>query len=558
MEEEKKVTNVIRFWVSSWMFKDKERGIEVIGIKEKVAKEYEDGTTKYIDHLQYYNDPSRPFWITLPQFRNHEYKKEFEDIDKLEEFRCRDSELEDRLELALGYRPGFRKRTLKQLCSSPYVYGADIDIQTLIKQKYVDKTPIGKVAKYTRGALDIESEIRGEKRINVISYIHEDQVYTAALREYCKIEKEDGTYKEATEEDCKQVIDKIVGNYITQYNFNIHFVIKDTELELITWIFDRIHENKTDYIGVWNLGFDLPQIIDRLEKLGVNPAKIMCHPSVPDDIKFVNWIQDNSDVQHFTDKWHWIYIAGYTQFLDSMCLYARLRKVYGRDSSYSLDDIAAKELGLTKIHFGAINNHYYMQNHRFLEYIAYNINDVLLVQLMENKNNDMTALVGLSGMSTIEQFSRQTVMVRNDAYHYGRQHGKVLASAGTNMFNDFDKMMPKAGGAVLPPNKAVGVGVNIIKEFDRQTQVCLYTDDLDFSSMYPSTMSAFNISKETQLATILKVNGYSQDAVEYLCSNTIQPDINCVAVCNYFFDLPNFKEMKELYKDYLNQENHSS
>ncbi len=477
--EDKKIKQQIPFWVSSWQYRNKETQRNVVGVKEKILIEYEDGTTEYRDNLKYYDDPIRPFWITKEEFRNHEYKKEFEDEYKCEEFRCHDSELEDQLEIALGYRPGFRKRTLRQLCSSPYVYGADIDIQSLIKQKYMRNIPVGKVCQYTRGSLDIESEVRGEKRINVITFAHEKEVYTAALREYCKIEQEDKTYKEATEEDCLQVIGKIVGNYLEEHKFNVHFVIKDTELEVIKWIFDRIHECKTDYIGVWNLGFDIPQIIDRLNKLGVNPASIMCHPEVPKDIQFVEWVQDNKEVQHFTDKWHWVYIAGYSQFIDSMCLYARLRKVYGRDSSYSLDDIAAKELGLSKIHFGAINNHFYMQNHRFLEYIAYNINDVLLVQLMEEKNNDMTALISLSGMSTIAQFSRQTILVRNDNYQYGRKCGKLLASAGNDMFTEYDKMMPKAGGTVLPPNKAVNVGVNILEEFDRPTQVCLYTDDLD-------------------------------------------------------------------------------
>ena len=71
--------------------------------------------------------------------------------------------------------------------------------------------------------------------------------------------------------------------------------------------------------------------------------------------------------------------------------------------------------------------------------------------------------------------------------------------------------------------------------------------------MYPSTMSAFNISKETQLATILKINGYPQQDVEFLCSNIIQPDINAVAVCEHFFGLPSYNEMKEVYKQYLSK-----
>jgi hypothetical protein len=44
------------------------------------------------------------------------------------------------------------------------------------------------------------------------------------------------------------------------------------------------------------------------------------------------------------------------------------------------------------------------------------------MQLIEKKNNDMTALIGLTGMSLISQFARQTVMVRNDAYDCGKRY----------------------------------------------------------------------------------------------------------------------------------------
>lgn len=546
---DKVVTHKYPCWVSSWHAKFD--NVNAVGVKEKIIVEYSDNTVEYKDNLRIYTDPQRPFWVTKPQYRTYEYKKEFENIDQCDCFTCHDSELEEKIEAALGLPPGYRRRNLRQLCNSPYVYGADIDTQTLIKQFYMNNLPAGKLPQYTRGGLDIESEIRGEKRINVITFIHEKEVYTAALREYCKIEQEDKTFRPATEADCMEVINKVVGSYLEKYGFTIHFSIQDTEVDLIAWVFSAIHRHKTDFIGVWNLGFDLPSIIGRLEANGVDPASVMCHPDVPRAYRFVEWVEDKSEAQHFTDKWHWCYIAGYSQMIDSMCLYARLRKVSGRDSSYSLDDIAAKELGLSKIHFGAINNHWYMQNYRFLEYIAYNINDVLLVQLMEWKNNDMSALAGLTGMSPLSQFSRQTVMVRNDAYNYGKSYGKIPASTGTSMFTEYDKLMGKAGGTVLPPNKAVGVGVSVVSEFNRPTQVSLLTNDLDVSSMYPSITSAFNISKETALATAIKINGHPQSDTEDFFGSLNQPEINAVHIGSKYFGLPGYLEAAEKYRNYL-------
>lgn len=541
--------NRYKFYVSSWHCR--KRNANCIGVVEKQVTEYPDGRKLEKDCLRLYRDPVRPFWITKPQFQaTYDRKKEFEDMDKLDIFQCHDSELEDTLARALGLPLSFRRRDIKMLCSSPYVYGADIPTETLIKQKYVHNTPVGKVADFTRGGLDIESEVRGEQRINIITFISEHHIYTCALQEYCKIHTDEEHFVSANEEDCLKVIHEMLGFYFEKHHFELTFKICDTELELITWIFQQIHKEKTNFIGVWNLGFDIPRILKRIDALGGDPVEIMCHPDVPKEYRFVNWYEDKKVVQHFTDKWHWMTIAGYSQFIDSMCLYSRLRKVNGRESSYGLDDISTKELGQGKLHFGAITNHWYMQNRRFLEYIAYNINDVMIMQLMEWKNNDMRALAGLCGMSPPSDFARQTTMLRNDAFDYGKAHKHLPASAGANMFDDFDDMQLKAGGTVLPPNKAIGVRANVVDELpDRSTLVSLYANDLDFSSMYPSTVSSMNVSKETALLTAVKINGYPKEMVEMFFSNIIQPHLNANVVCETFFGLPTYEEMAKKFED---------
>lgn len=228
------------------------------------------------------------------------------------------------------------------------------------------------------------------------------------------------------------------------------------------------------------MGFDVPKMMERIKQLGYDPAQIFSHPAIPQIYQFVSFKEDKSELaQHFTDRWHWVSAASYSQFIDGMCLYARLRKTSGKEPSYSLDEISSKEVGHQKLHFSAITNHHYMQKYRFLEYIAYNINDVTLMWMMEQKNNDIYALNALSGMSHLQHFARQTTMVRNDAYNYGRYHGMIPAAAGPEMLTIFDHMLPKAGGAVLPPNKAVGVGINAVREFDSQSLVSILTNDLD-------------------------------------------------------------------------------
>lgn len=542
-----------KFYVSSWHCRTDTAN--AVGVVEQDTTITPDGERIVKNQLKIYPDPIRPFWVTKPECRSYEYKKEFELLANCEEYRCHDSELEETMAKALGVYMGMRKRTVRQLCTSPYIYGADIPTETLIKQNYLRSVPAGMMATITRGGLDIESEVRGEKRINIITFIHEHEIYTAALEEYCKVypdpdDKEN--FRMATEQECVDKIREMLGSYLLQYKFRLTFKICHTELDLIKWIFQQIHRCKTSYIGVWNLGFDLPMIFNRLEKLGANPADVMCHPEVPKQYQIAKFLEDQKKADHYTDKWHWTTISGYSQFVDSMCLYARLRKVYGRDTSYSLDYISTKELGQGKLHFGEITNHWYMQNFRFLEYIAYNVNDVMIMQLMEWKNNDIVALTGQCGKSLASQFSRQTVMLRDDSFEYAYAQGRIPASTGNTMFTDYDKEQPKAGGTVLPPNKAVGVSAPVVAEMPKQrTLVSLFTNDLDFSSLYPTVTSSFNISKETALATILKVDGHPTEAVEHLAAGIIEPHIGAEDVATTFFGLPDYGELDKLFQDWV-------
>ena len=84
----------------------------------------------------------------------------------------------------------------------------------------------------------------------------------------------------------------------------------------------------------------------------------------------------------------------------------------------------------------------------------------------------------------------------------------------------------------------------------RPTQVSILVNDLDVSSMFPSILSAFNISKETQLSSILSINGHPRSHVEVLCAGLSQPDISCMELCEMFYGYPTYNGMlDEINKD---------
>lgn len=559
MAEEKKLTHLGNCFVFSNYCRSP-KGNAVI-IKESACFQDEDGNRTFIPKLKIISNPSRKFWITKKEYRDHEYKKEFEDADKCEMCVCEDSDTGQAILGALGEHWRMNM-PLRKILDSPYVYGADIDVEVQIKHTYLSQ-PNYPVAVYTKGGLDIETELVGDKRINLITFIHEHTIYSCGLKDFCKIYKEGSTteYTEATLEDIQKEVDYWVGDLIRKYNFDLKIVICDTEYQLIKWIFDRIHECKTDFIGVWNINFDIPYILDRLTQMGVDPAKVMCHPDVPDIYKFVKYKEDTSVVDHFTDKWSWLYLPGYSQFLDAMCLYARLRKVYGRDSSYALDKIADKELGLRKLHFDGAGhmNHRIEQEYHFLRYWAYNINDVLIMQLMEFQNDDYGTLASLADVSLIHQFNHMTVCLKNDAYVEGLRHNKVPASIGLKGgFTEFDKMLGKIGGTVLPPNKAENTAIHAVQERPSQkTQVSILTNDLDVSSFYPSTTEEFNISRESTLATILGVNGYPATEVEKITSCLVQPDISAMEITSTYYNMPSYEKLLDEFELTLSKDAHT-
>lgn len=518
-------------------------------VKEEICKTDDNGNVTWEPNLKIYPDPERTFFVTMPQFRNHQFKKEFEDKSKLETFRSHDSELRYKISVALGLNPWKTKyKSIRELCASPYIYGADIDTETLVKQAYLKRQPQGKSAEYTAGAFDIETEVVGEKRINVITFIHEREIYTVALKAFCKEYLPDvDRFRDASKEDCLKVIQDTIGANLTEYKFNLQFEVVDDELELIKWIFARIHECKTDIIGIWNMNFDIPKVLSRIEALGGNAAEIMCPPDLPSRYRYCRYFEDSQKAEHIADKWHWLSCTGYSQFIDSMCLYARLRKVDGRDISYTLDYISTKELGQGKLHFGNITNHRHAQKYDFLRYIAYNINDVLIMQLMEFKNHDIASMIGLSDCSLLKNFSKQTIMVRDSDYVYAQENNHIPAAAGPTSFTKWDSEMPKAGGTVLPPEKAVGVSIPALRGIDRPTQVSIMTNDLDESQMYPSTLRLSNISKETYYGSVLNVNGYDKSFIEIFGSGLNQPDVYAPSLGNIFFDWPDYEQMLDLY-----------
>ena len=556
-----------RFFIHSCYMRQKD--FDVVCVNEKIATKNDDDTYKFENHLAFIENPKRSYYIHQSRYRNYKYKIEYVPKDQCDEYICYNKDLESDLKNKMNI---FSNKfvSMTELCASPYVYGADVPIEVLVKIKYLNALKdVHILPPITFGALDLEASVLGGDEIIISSYCFDNIVYCNVLDRflYKPTDKKNKDGNPITEkaniDDIYECIYKEIGDYLERFNLKVKVQVVNSELKLIKNTLNHIHDSKADFCGTWNMPYDIPKLLSRLEYHKVDPSDVFCHPDVPKKYRYARYHIDRSKVAHFTDSWDWFHCAGYTQHIDSMRLYARMRKVAGREPSYRLGAISQKEIGHGKLDLE--NTHYHNQKYNFLYYIAYNIVDAANVWLMEMKNHDVTSMHQLVSYSRLEDFSKQSVMLKNDFYKYCLDNGCISGTIGSSMGTDFDNMLNKLGGTVLPPYLAKDMGLTCIKERPNlHTLVNIFIKDEDASSMYPNTMIGFNLSKETNRATIVKLfkpqeqsDGTSEykemnpPSIEELFLSMIAPTENALLVGNKFFNLPTPEELINLYNDWF-------
>lgn len=573
-----------RMFVHSCHVRTKNPDGDAVVVKEYVW--HPDG--RVTPELRWIENPQRRFFVTKKMYRTHSEKKEAELLDRVESYSVPNHMLEVELFRQLeGYYPR-RRPKLRELCDSPYVYGADIDIQTLIKAKYKEDFAKSGAApvQVTTGFFDTETSMHPGtlNQLTIASITHENKVYTAVLRRVFYKMLPNGTRVDGTVEDLAEFSRTILQPEIDRTfqlkglreqkhknNFEFHYHIAESSAELLQWIFSRQHENRTDFVGVWNIDFDVGKVVlPTLKEAGIPAEDVLCPPELPPRFRSVKYARDEKQVDHFTKKWHWLHTTSYSQWYDAQCLYSNLRTVIGKEVSYALDYILKRNGVGGKLYFKDLPDldhlsgaewHRKMQTDYPYHYIVYNQWDVVSLQLMEWKNQDVASMYLLSEMSSIAKYTRQTRKAADQLYFAWLKRGRVLASAGTSMVGPYDHLIPKVGGAVLRPERVDYSGMNALREAPHiRTMIHIMVNDVDFTGMYPNTAMGCNVSKETKLSTVLGVNlpsandNQKQRAVEEVFSCMVSPHENAVYIGRTFFGLPGYQQMGDLFEEELKKE----
>lgn len=526
-----------------------------------VAKEYlytKDG--RRIPNVALFPNYERTFYVTKKGFQNHYEKLEWEDKDKLLEFKCTEAEVAERA--ARAARVFGRKITKKSVAISPYVYGYDISTTALIKQMYKEKYPDFIHPTSSVAALDIETNVKtAEKEILVVGLTFQETVFIAVNSNWLaptmvNIDAITFKYKE------------LLAKWIESRKLKLEIVFKDTPGQCCEAAIRKAHILKPDYISIWNMDFDLPKMIETMKKEDMDLAEIFSDPAVPDQFKYFRYKKGQptkvtqsgkQSAKHPADMWHTMYAPASFYFLDSMCIYKRIRAAAGMVSSYGLDAALGRHLDLGKLKFNETDHlsrtawHEAMQTNYKIEYIIYNIFDCIGLELLDEKINDLgRSFDALSGVSDYHNFDSTPTRIVDDLHFYVEKRGKVIATAPAR-----DDILHKYDDYVVDMKKWIATlasylmhdnGIPIIKELPHVNSMArAHCCDIDIEGTYPNGEDIMNISKETTYRELHLIRGLTEDERRQVGIDLSGGVSNAVEICTKVLQLPSLSQLGDIY-----------
>lgn len=553
-------------------------------VKERVK--LADGTERPVLSLK--KDEQRPFWVEKKANQVYKDKKENRPKSEMDEFWCTQAELPYKVGRALGMYGKFDPNPRK-LARSPYVYGLDCDVTvhtmqrltTYYNEKYGAFNP-----NLTMAVLDYETNMYSEdEEIIMGSVTMKDKCITVVDRNWLNWAGDE----KADTVDC---LEKYLGDIAKERGIDLNetIVFVDSEIEIVQLCFQRLHELMPDVCSIWNITFDIDKTLEACQRAGVPPEDVFCDPNIPEEFRTMYWKKDENNKQKAdgssstkdpADKWHWMRAPASFQFIDNMCAFRMFRAMEQKMSSYSLDSVLdtvfkgkVRKMKFKEAAHVVENSpdwHRFMQKNYKLEYIAYNLFDCIVMELLDEKAKDIShkllSYVGITNWARAK--SNPTRLC--DAYHFFLgKFDRVLCSTSDKMRHVFDDLtLPKTGWIVTLDNTLIDVkemgynpfvaandscynenGDNVYELF---TKAATHTYDIDVSSSYPSNESALNVNRDTTLVEVCQIEGLSVREHQDLSVDLMNARGNAAKICEKLFKLPTGEQLLEEFQRELDK-----
>ena len=545
-------------------------------VKEQVH--YSDGAVKPRAFLV--KGYLRPIWCTKVAARDHTDKKEFESVDRLLRRECTESDL-DKTVAGMLEQPYLAKRP-DDIKNSPYVYGYDQTSTSLIKLKSLKKNDFIQTP-YTVSVFDIETDIE-TREILIAGVAFDNRMRVCVLQRLV-----------SRWSNVPQLVEEAVGRYLPAYKgkLQLEVTIHDDEVALLKAVFKTANEWAPDFLAVWNIGFDIPRVLERLKEQGVNPVDVLCDQRIPRNYRLCRYKEGITKKKTASGKvkpispslqWHHLFCTSTWHAIDAMCVYRQIRMAKQEEPSYALDTILHKVLGSRKLsfveadHLSGAKWHTFMQENYPIEYIVYNIYDCLGVLELDAKTKDLAqSLPAGAGMTDFARFNSNPKKIVDALFLFGLEQGRIVGTAAkparekedddeVDVPDVDDEMGDEEGdegdsGAkshytsldlkgwiqLLPQNLLVPEGLMILEDYPHvNTNVRGMVYDVDATSAYPTCTMVANVSKETCVNELISIEGVSEETFREQNLSMCLGGVNTLEYFERMFGLPSLQEVDRI------------
>jgi DNA polymerase elongation subunit (family B) len=260
-------------------------------------------------------------------------------------------------------------------------------------------------------------------------------------------------------------------------NENETYIKCSNEEILLKKFLDFWESDYPDCVSGWNIcGYDIPYIINRIAIIFDDQEAKRLSPV--SKLRFV----ENMSVNKLGKKMDRWYISGIS-ILDYMEVYKTF--ALGDRESYSLNYISEYELGESKIAY-ITSSLADLADQDWETFVDYNIQDVKLLIKLEDKLKYLKLIRNLSyrGFIPFEKAMGKVSLITGAVANQAKKQGLIIPT-----FNIENIKQKFAGGFVKEPKPG------------------LYEDvvSYDANSLYPNTIITLNISPETKIGKIIKI-----------------------------------------------------
>lgn len=332
------------------------------------------------------------------------------------------------------------------------VFNSDMNIEDHYRYRF-NKLYKNDITSISKAYLDIEADTinmmgdfpeMGECPINAVTYIdiNKNVSYTFLLRNQDNplIQEFEDSLGPDLFKELKEFVEYNVGGVKKAKKYGIdsldyQFLFYDDELKMLHDLFILINTNEPDFLLAWNMAFDIPYIMARLENYyGCPASNIMCHPDAP--IKVARYYIDERNKNDLPERGDFASIASKTIYLDQMIHFMSRRKGTNFDSA-KLDYIGEITVGVNKLDYSHITtNIAELPWKDYKTFVFYNIMDVIVQVCIEAKVQDIDYIFAkaISNNTRYQKVHRQTIFLVNRATQSFYDNGYIIGN-NANKFN---------------------------------------------------------------------------------------------------------------------------